>query len=90
MEKVLEIAETVQKDETSTREEIKVAYENLEEAIEKLVAYATEEDKAVLQSVVDEMKALLESDYKQDEAWMTFQTIIGEAEELLASNKATK
>lgn len=90
MEKVLEIAETVQKDETSTREEIKVAYENLEEAIEKLVAYATEEDKAVLQSVVDEMKALLESDYKQDEAWMTFQTIIGEAEELLASNKTTK
>lgn len=90
MEKMLEAADEVQKDSSSTKEQIREAYKNLETAMAALIPYATEEDKASLQAVVDEMKSLIDTDYKQDEKWLEFQTKITQAEELLASDKATR
>ena len=83
-------AQLVFEDANSTKESIREAYKNLEAKIESLIAYATSEDKEKLKQVITEMKSINKSDYKEDEKWIRFQTVIGEADKLVSSQLATK
>ncbi|OUP48085.1 endo-alpha-N-acetylgalactosaminidase family protein, partial [Lachnoclostridium sp. An181] len=89
MTAVVKEAEAVQKNADSTIGEIRDAYKALEKAINDLVAYATAEEKAGLETVIETMKSLDAEDYVQDAKWMTLKAVISVAEKLVEDEKAT-
>lgn len=79
----------IDKGENATEDEIFTAYNDLLEAKGALVGFATAEDIARLQTVIDEMKNIVESDYVKDDNWTAFQNKITEAEALTTAQKVT-
>ena len=79
----------IDKGDAATDDEIFTAYSNLLEAKGALVGYATADDKARLQTAIDEMKNVVESDYVKDENRTAFQNKIAEAEALVEEEKVT-
>ena len=89
MTAVLEEAEAVQTNVDSSVNDVRDAYDALRKAMDALVTYATDEEKAELEGVIATMRSLSSEDYACDAAWMTFQTVIAEAEVLVADDQAT-
>lgn len=82
-------AQEVYDNSNATNEQIKAVYEKLEKALENLDKYATSQEKQELQTLVEQLKTLQITDYKQDSNWLTFQSILTQADKLLAKSKVT-